>query len=413
MTPEEAREIICSNTDALSPTSVRLSEALGRTLQEAITANDDVPPFDNSAMDGFAVCKADLQTAPVTLEVAGEIAAGSMPGGEVKPGCCMRIMTGAPLPANAAAVVPVEWTRMQGRSQVVINRLPRFSQYVRRAGRDMRQGEIVMNAGTLVTPPAVGLMATAGYASVSVSARPRVAIIVTGDELFRASGPLPRGKIRDSNGPALAAQVRYAQGVVSARLHAQDEKAHVSVVLNQAFEVSNVILLSGGVSVGNYDYVNEVLDSAGVTRHFWRVRQRPGGPLSFGTRGKKVLFGLPGNPVSSFVCFEQYVRPALQCMMGIPNAGPLLHKAELDITVSKAAGLHHFVRGVAHRTADGRLRVCTTGPQASNLYSSAAAANCLIHLPQDMENPTAGQAVDIEWLPWATDQLSSSAKSPA
>lgn len=413
MTPKEAREIICSKTDALLPSRVRLSDALGRTLLEAITARDDVPPFDNSAMDGFAVCKTDLQAAPVTLEVVGELAAGAVPEREVKAGCCMRIMTGAPLPANAAAVVPVEWTRMQGRSKVVIDRLPEINQYVRRAGRDMRKGEIVMNSGTVVTPPAVGILATAGYESVSVSPRPRVAIIVTGDELFRASGPLPRGKIRDSNGPALAAQVRYAQGAVSARLHARDVKAHVSSVLNQALEVSNVILLSGGVSVGNYDYVNEVLDGVGVTRHFWRVRQRPGGPLSFGTRGKQVLFGLPGNPVSSFVCFEQYVRPALQCLMGIPHAGPLLHKAELDLAVSKPPGLHHFVRGVAKMSGDSRLRVRTTGPQASNLYSSAAAANCLIHLPQDMENPTAGQEVDIEWLPWATNQLSSSANSPA
>ena len=401
ITPEEALAIIHAWTRPLPPVRAKLSGAFGRILRENIIAQDDVPPFDNSAMDGFALCAADLGAAPVTLRITGEVAAGDVPARSLNQGSCVRIMTGAPVPDNAAAVVPVEWTRMQTDSQVRVTRMPTTGQFIRAAGRDLRRGKTVMEKGALLTPPILGLLATAGYPRVRVSAVPRVTIVVTGNELFMESGSLPPGRIRDANGPALAAQVKYAGGSLLAVRHARDDKAEVADALDRALDGSDVILFSGGVSVGNYDFVNEVFDAAGVIRHFWRVRQRPGGPLSFGTRDRQVVFGLPGNPVSSFVCFEQYVRPALQRLMAAEKGGPELETAVLNEDIAKAAGLHHFVRGIASRDAAGQLHVRTTGPQASNLYSSAAAANCLIHLPQELENPAAGQNVDVEWLPWA------------
>ncbi|MDE2731294.1 MAG: molybdopterin molybdotransferase MoeA [Bacteroidota bacterium] len=401
ITPAEAHAIIHAQIRTLPTVKATLLAALGRFLQEDIIAQEDVPPFDNSAMDGFALCVADLSAAPVTLKITGEIAAGDTPAMSLTQGSCVRIMTGAPVPDNTAAVVPVEWTRMETDSDVRVTRMPAAGQFVRAAGRDLRRGATVLEKGVRLTPPALGLLATAGHRSVRVSAVPRVTIVVTGDELFMESGSLPPGKIRDANGPALAAQVQYAGGSLVAVHHARDDKAEVADRLDQALHESDVILFSGGVSVGNFDYVNEVFDAAGVKRHFWRVKQRPGGPLSFGMCGAQAVFGLPGNPVSSFVCFEQYVRPAMQRLMAAQWTKPELHRAVLREALAKTKGLHHFIRGIACRDVAGQLEVRTTGPQASNLYSSAAAANCLIHLPQELEHPFAGQEVDIEWLPWA------------
>ena len=400
ITPAEAREIIFSQIKPMSQVTIPLSDALGRILQQRLTAKDDVPPFDNSAMDGYALCEADLEESPVTLEVTGEIAAGANPALRIEKGTCIRIMTGAPVPKDAAAIVPVEWTRSEGPSSVAVERLPASGQFIRSAGRDLKRGEGILEIGTKLTPTSIGLIAVAGYGSVSVAAVPRVTLVVTGNELCRDDGPLPPGKIRDANGPALVAQIQDAGGMVVAVQHARDKKAQVAAALRRGLEASDVILFSGGVSVGDYDHVNDVLDAAGVERHFWRVRQRPGGPMSFGTREGQLVFGLPGNPVSSFVCFEQYVRPALHGLMSGKRKAPELHRAVLETAVSKAPGLHHFVRGFACRNEQGQLRVETTGPQASNLYTSAAAANCLIHLPEEMADAELGQQVMIEKLPW-------------
>ncbi len=381
---------------------VPLAEALGRTLAEAVVSRDALPPFDNSSVDGFAVRTADFAGGTATLEVTGEVAAGGVPAEAVRPGTCLRIMTGAPLPDGADAVAPVEWTEAEGTrpegNRVRIGGAPTPGQHVRRAGEDARPGEEMVAAGTVVGPPVIGMAAALGVPSLAVCVPPRVAVVATGDELVDAGATPGPGRIRDSNGPALAAQVLSAGGTVLGPWRARDEERDARAALEKALE-ADVLLVSGGVSVGDYDLVKGVLGGLGVAWQFWKVRQRPGKPLAFGRRGNTLVFGLPGNPVSSAVCFEQYVRPALAALLGRRAVLRPRRPAVLAEAVPKAAGLHHFVRGRFEYGGDGRLHVRPTGPQGSGLYSSMLRADGLIHLPEGMEHPEAGTPVEVEWLP--------------
>ena len=395
----EARSIILGVMAALPSERVAWADALGRTLAEPIRSRDDIPPFDNSAMDGFAVRTDDLHTLPATLTVTEDIPAGAFPEKAVAPGACARIMTGAPFPEGADAVAPVEWTEATEDGRVQFNQAPTPGQHVRAAGEDVRDGELVFEPGQVITPPTIGMLATLGYAEVEVVQRPRVAVISTGDELVDASEDLRPGKIRNSNGPALAAQVVSAGAGILAPFHARDNVASIRAVVKQALD-ADVLLFSGGVSVGDYDFVKQVLDEMGMELLFWKVRQRPGKPLAFGLLQGRYIFGLPGNPVSSAICFEQYVRPALAKMLGRRELLRPRHAARLDAPTPKKPGLHYFARGRAFFDDAGSLRVRDTGPQASNLYSSMVKANCLFHMPEDMENPPAGTVVHVEWLDW-------------
>jgi molybdopterin molybdotransferase len=377
---------------------VALADALGRTLAEPVVSRDTIPPFDNSAMDGFAVRTADFADGTATLELIGEVAAGQVPTTAVRPGTCVRIMTGAPIPDGADAIAPVEWTGEEG-GRVRIGRAPEPGQYVRPAGQDVRPGDELVEAGAVVTPAVVGIAATLGYAELDVRVPPRVAVVATGDELVRPGTTPGPGQIRDANGPALAAQVVSAGGAVLGPLHARDDRADARAVLERALD-ADVVVVSGGVSMGARDVVREVLEALGVAWDFWKVRQRPGKPLAFGTRGDTLVFGLPGNPVSSAVCFEQYVRPALAVRLGRRTVERERVRAVLAEGIRKEAGLHHFVRGVFAYDEAGRLTARPTGAQGSNLYSSVVRADGSIHLPEAMEHPAVGTAVEVEWLPW-------------
>lgn len=402
ITVVEALRKINAELRLLPTERVPLSAVLGRVLQERIIARESIPPFDNSGMDGFAVRRKDVAVVPARLRLDGDIPAGKNPQSGVKPGGCIRIMTGAKVPPGTEAVVPVEWTTEIEPGLVSINRCPKKGAYIRRAGQDVKEGTSVISRGTQITPPIVGMIAAAGYQEIKVGGSPHVAVIVTGDELhLEAERPLPPAKIRDANGPGLVAQILDAGGLVTGPLLARDNPDS----LIQALETSkgaDVLVISGGVSVGTHDLVKDVLAKMGFRQSFWRVRQRPGGPMLFGRLGSQLVFGLPGNPVSAAVCFLQYVRPALLTLMGAAQARPPVLRAKLEFPVQKPAGLHHFVRGKAVRHADGQLVVQTTGPQASNLYSSLQHANCLIHLPEDCVDPSGGEEVKITRLPWAT-----------
>lgn len=397
---EEARRIVLAAAarHRSDMERVPLADALGRTLAESIVSRDTIPPFDNSAMDGFAVRTADFADGTATLDVIGEVAAGQVPTTAIRSGTCVRIMTGAPIPDGADAIAPVEWTKEEG-EQVHIQRAPEPGQYVRPAGQDVRPGDELVSTGVVVTPPVVGIAATLGYAEVEVRVPPRVAVIATGDELVPPDATPGPGQIRDANGPALAAQVVSAGGTTLGPLHARDDEAHARVVLERALE-ADVVVVSGGVSMGARDVVREVLESLGVAWEFWKVRQRPGKPLAFGTRGDTLVFGLPGNPVSSAVCFEQYVRPAIAARLGRRAVERERVPATLAEDIRKEAGLHHFVRGVFATDNAGRLTARPTGAQGSNLYSSVVRADGLIHLPEVLEHPAAGTAVEVEWLAW-------------
>ncbi|MCY4159840.1 MAG: molybdopterin molybdotransferase MoeA [Bacteroidetes bacterium] len=403
MTPEEAFQEIYTAADILLPVEqIPLLATLGRILRKDIIAQAPIPPFDNSGMDGFALHGDDLAGIPKDLRIQGEVAAGQVPVSEVFPGGCIRIMTGAQIPSGTEAVVPVEWTTEITPQSIRIDQRPKKGAYIRKAGKDMEQGMIVAKCGIQITPPVLGMIATAGYENIEVSSSPRVALIVTGNELHRnPAEPLPPAKIHDANGPGLAAQILEVGGEVIGPLMARDNAESLRETIRIS-DQAHVIVISGGVSVGKYDYVKEVLNEMGFDQRFWRVRQRPGGPMLFGMLGAQMVFGLPGNPVSSAVCFQQYVRPTLLKLMGAIKLHPPKMIAKLTTSMKKQAGLYHYVRGVVYQSEEGDLFVRPTGPQASNLYSSLQLANCLIHVEEEAVNPPQGKKVTITPLPWAT-----------
>ena len=394
----EARQIVLEHAGEADVETVPLEEALGRTLAQSVAACDLVPPFDNAQMDGFAVQAADLATPPACLRVTSDAPAGVFPEQDVRPGTCARIMTGAPIPPGADAVVPVEWTEMDG-PDVRFNRTIDAGTYVRRAGEDVRPGDPVFAAGEVVTPPVIGMLAALGFSDVRVRVPPRVAVIATGDELVEAAETPGPGQIRNANGPALAAQVRTAGARPLPPDVARDTEKDTRRALENALQ-ADVIVLSGGISMGERDVVQRVLQAMGAELLFWKVRQRPGKPLAFGLLGGRPVFALPGNPVSSAMGFEQYVRPALAQRLGRTSVLPLLYPATLAESVSKKPGLHHFVRGQATYAANGALCVRPTGPQASNLYLSVVHADCVIHLPEAVSDPQQSTPVEIAWLAW-------------
>ncbi|MEM8487510.1 MAG: gephyrin-like molybdotransferase Glp [Bacteroidota bacterium] len=396
---DQARAMITNILVRQPVVTVPFEEALGMTLAEDIVSRDAIPPFANSAMDGYAVRSADMAELPVTLREIDQIPAGVVSQNVITSGTCMKIMTGAAFPEGADAVAPIEWVDATVGDAVTFNRAPTSGQHVRPAGQDVSEGALVFNAGQLITPPVIGMLATLGYSSIDVYKPPVCAVIATGDELVAPGEPLMPGKIRNSSGAALRAQVEAAGGIGLPALLARDNRDSIATAIEKALE-ADVLIFAGGVSVGDYDLVKDVLDEFGMSLLFWKVKQRPGKPLAFGQLQGKPVFGLPGNPVSSAMCFEQYVRPALAAMLGRTMHRRPLHPALLLRETRKVAGLHFFARGIATFGDDGQLYVEDTGPQASNLYASVVRANCIFHLPQALEAAPAGTPVVIEWLNW-------------
>ena len=394
---EHARRVVLAAARPLPAEAVALRDAVGRTLAAPVIARGDQPPFDASAMDGFAVRHADLGGGTVALPVVGTVHAGEAPP-PLPPGTAVGIMTGAPVPDGADTVIPVERATRDGdavRFDIVLE----AGAHIRRAGEWLRDGTPVLGAGTLVTPGVLGLLASVGAASVEVRRRPRVAVVATGDELVEASASPGPGQIRDSNGPGLAAQVEAAGGAVIGPLVARDTDADLARVLDAAAG-ADVLVFAGGVSMGERDLVRTALDDRGAEWAFWTVRQRPGKPLAFGTLGGRPVVGLPGNPVSAAVCFEVYVRPLLQAGLGRPT-DPVTEPATLDAPIPKPAGLHTFARVTARRDADGRLHVAPAGAQGSHVALSLALSDGLAHLPAEWDDAPAGATVAFERWGWA------------
>ena len=392
----EAQEIMLAHATELPAKTIRVVDAVGRTLAEEIRSQDSIPSFDNSAMDGFAVKVSDV---PGRLQVIETVQAGAVPKARVEKGTCSRIMTGAPIPKGADSVVQVEKTRLQtdGTVQIDANTVPRAN--IRPVGQDVRAGDAILQSGVRITPPMVGMLCTVGVGSVAVTQRPRVAIISTGDELVDIDAPLAPAKVRDSNAPGLAAQAVAAGAVVQGTYRARDTTECIEEVLQKALE-ADLLVISGGVSVGDYDLVKTVLEDMGMRLLFWKVRQRPGKPLAFGLLGNKPVVGLPGNPVSSAICFDQYVRPFLGRMLGKQTVFRERIQASLSAPVSKKQGFHTFVRGIASFGAAKGVRVESAGAQGSNLFTSMVRANCIVHLPEDLDGAPAGTQVELEWLFW-------------
>lgn len=392
---DEALQKILSHVSPLPPERNALESALYRILAEEIVSGRVLPPFDNSQMDGYAVRSSDLAGAgegrPIRLRISSRVFAGERPTIPVGPGEAARIMTGAQLPPGADAVVMQEHVTVEG-DQVAIPIAPKPGAYVRPAGEDCRPGDRILAPGTVLTPGHLALLAALGRSELLVSQRPRVGILSTGDELCRVDEP-PDGRIVDSNSWGLMAQVQAAGGVPVRLGFARDDRAEIDRLLAAA-EGCDVVLTSAGVSVGEKDFVRDALEALGVELKFWKVAMRPGKPLVFGVEGRRLFFGLPGNPVSSMVTFELFVRPALLKRMGHPTPVRSRLTARLAEPVRKPAGLTHFLRAVTS-VENGTLVTRPLGKQSSGLVSGMALANSLVVLGEAVTELAAGAEVEV------------------
>ena len=391
---------------------VGIEQSLGRVLAEDVRANRDLPPYDVSAMDGFALRSADLTAGLTSFAVIEDIRAGDMPRCAVMAGQCARIMTGAPLPAGADAVIRVEDTRplLDGRVEI---RVPvRAGNDVRVRGENMRDGDVVLTAGTEITPGVIGVLATAKRARLPVFRRPGVAILSSGDELEALEAPFDADRIPESNSYALMAQVQ-ALGIEPVRLGiARDDPQELARMLQQGLAY-DVLLVSGGTSVGVHDHVRPTLEKLGVTMHFWRVEMRPGHPVAFGTREGRLVFGLPGNPVSSMVCVEQFVLPALRRMMGHPRLFRRTVAAQLTHPVKHRPGRTEFIRVTLAPDGKGSLLATSTGSQSSGDLCSMARADALLVVPEASNGMEAGATAQVQLLDGSAYQMTSGLQEKA
>ncbi len=327
----EAQAVILQAASPLPAETMPLVPAsLGLVLAEDVASDLDSPPHDKALMDGYAVRSADLPEGRGELEVIEEITAGRTPLRALGPGHAARIMTGAPLPLGADAVVQVERTRPAGETRVIIEDRPaRPEQNILRRGTEMRKGVVVLKSGSVLRPQEFGVLASVGRTWIKAVPPPRVAVLSTGDEVVEPALIPGPGQIRNGNGPMLTAQVHRAGGAAFFLGIARDNLEHLRPMVRQGLE-ADVLILSGGVSAGKLDLVPDVLRELGVEARFHKVEMKPGKPLFFGVRGRTLVFGLPGNPVSSFACFELFVRPALRAVRGLAQPGPRLVHAELS-----------------------------------------------------------------------------------
>ena len=376
---ESARARVLAGCTPLHPRAVPLGDALGCVTSVELVAEEQVPPFANTAMDGFAVRAADTGDAPVRLRIVGTLAAGAAPEREVGPGEAVRIMTGAPMPDGADAVVMVERTAVDG-DEVIIEQAAAPGDHVRAAGSDLEPGQVVFPPGTALSPAHLGVLSSLGYRNVPVFPPARVGVLSTGDELVEGGGALGPGQIRDSNRPMLVALLTEA-GCVPVDLGlARDTEAEITAAIERGLAECDALVTSGGVSMGDFDYVKAVLDRMGAMQ-WMQVAIKPAKPFAFGVVGGKPVFGLPGNPVSSLVSFEVFARPALRQMMGHPRIDRLRVEAVADEALRRRPdGKTHFVRVVA-AYVDGAFHVRSSGGQASHQLGAMAAANALVVLP--------------------------------
>lgn len=376
--------------------TLAVRSALGRVLFADVVSTINVPSHTNSAMDGYALAGSELSAAGETrLEVVGTSAAGRPFAGSVGAGQCVRIMTGAPMPAATDTVVMQENVERDG-DTAILRAGQKAGQHVRQAGEDIAAGSVALCAGTLLLPAQIGILASLGVGEVSVRRRPRVAFFSTGDELRSVGEPLGEGQIYDSNRYTIYGMLtRLGVEVLDMGVIRDDRDAVEQAFARAAIE-ADAIVTSGGVSVGDADYVAETLERAG-TVGFWKVAMKPGRPIAFGRIGDALFFGLPGNPNSVMATFYQLVQPALQALAGMPDPAPPLVMPAISVSaLRKKPGRREFQRGVLSRDADGRLVVRKTGHQGSGVLSSMAAANCFIVLPEDAGPVSEGDEVTVQ-----------------
>ena len=415
---EEALDKILANVAVLDEEEVPILDSLGQVLAEDISSSISVPPLDNAAMDGYAIRAEDTlgasKRAPRFLRVIDTVAAGTISGFQVEPGTAIRIMTGAPVPGGADSVVRFEDTdetlgpALSSEIGVLKEIEPGLN--IRRAGEDIAEGSQVLGRGVVIGPSEVGVLASLGRSTVRVICRPVVAILATGDELVAVGEVLPAGKIYNSNSYSLAALVKYYGGIPQILGIARDSEDSLVRSLRRGL-TADMLLTSGGVSVGDYDVVKDVLAKQGEIG-FWTVRMKPGKPLAFGmikgANGAGVArsiphLGLPGNPVSSMITFELFARPAILKMMGRRDLARPLIKAVLEDSVVNEDGRRIFARVAVKRLGE-QYFAKLTGPQGSGILTSMALANALAIIPEDRERMAAGETVSVMMLDWWRDR---------
>ena len=398
---EEAQKIVLNS--GLEPIVKKLPilESLGLNLAEDIISSDDIPIYDNSAMDGYAVRAIDIKGAeksyPIRLVLAGEvIGAGKIPKSTVNPGFCMPIMTGASLPEGADSVVKKEDTQRDTASIMVFREIEK-GENVRYRGEDIKKGNTVFKKGDGINPGTIGVLASLGKSEVMVFGPPVIGVLPTGDELIGISEKLVAGKVRDSNSYSLSAQIKE-MGIQYKRFgSAPDDEALLLKKIKEALGECDILLLSGGISAGDYDLVKDTLEGMGAKLNFWKVNQKPGKPLAFFEYGNKYIFALPGNPVSVMVCFEMYVRPMIRKSMGAHNLFRPEVMAEALHDFKNKTGRINFIRAIVENK-DGQYFFKSTGMQGSGILTSMARANGIARFPADMGNVEKGSKVKVYLL---------------
>ena len=401
---QKAKSIISKNLYLLERENINLKNAAGRILSEDIVAPFPSPRFNNSAMDGFAVRAIDIKHAteeePIELKIIDISSAGSPSEIIIGKGECTQCMTGAEIPRGADAIIMVEDTSgFSNNDSVKVKNSASSGAHIRKIGEEISEGDVLIKKGTRITANELGICATFGYGALIVSKKPKVSIFGTGDELVEPGKKLGKGQIYNSNLYVFTDLVEKAGALIQMKEVIKDDKESLKSFLSQALEESDIIISSGGVSMGRYDYIREVFIELGVKEHFWKVAQKPGKPLFFGTEEHKLIFGLPGNPVSSYIGFMEWVWPVIQSLMGKNIERPLYGKLEEFFPREKTK--HRFLFGQAGYK-NGEIICRPTSRLGSHMLTSALGANCILGSESGDGPLKPGDLIKIKLLPWKT-----------
>lgn len=393
ITVEVAKGIVMESTSSLETTFEEVREAFHHVLADDVYAPLDLPPFHQSAMDGYAFRHADLAAVNYRLKVAGEVPAGAMSQFRLKEGEAVRIFTGAVVPENADTVVMQEKTNREGEWVTLTEDLPVGSN-VRRPGEEIEKGSLAMERGTLINAAAVGFLSAMGCPAVPVFRKPKITLLITGNELVPPGEPLQHGQVYESNSATLIAALASTGFPLRQLRKLKDDYAETLRLLAAGMEKADVLIVSGGISVGDYDYVGKALKELGTEQLFYKIRQKPGKPMYFGRNGKTMIFALPGNPASLLTCFYEYVLPALRKMSGMENCFLTTQNVPLAQDYLKKGDRAQFLRGKLEGD-----KVTVLDGQSSFMMQAFAKADCLIYLPEDRQEIREGEKVEVHLLP--------------
>ena len=396
----KALNIILNQCQTLGTERKKLEDLAGYATAKPVISKFNSPLFDNSAVDGYGVLIQDLKNIPCKLKLTGAIFAGDKKNIKLKKGSTIKILTGAKIPSGVEAVVMKEFCE-ESNNFVVFKKTARLGENIRKKGEEYLKGKKILDAGTLINPPIIGLLASLGYSSFLVYKKPKVSVVVTGSELIKPGKKLRPGKIYESNSFSIVSALQGI-GINETTLSSvKDNKKNIKKLLYKAIKDSDVIITIGGISVGDKDYVKDVLRELGVKTKFSTVAMKPAKPNYFGVYKKKLVFGLPGNPVSAILSFHELIKPALLKTMGVKNVSGFNTSAILTHNLKKKSGRLEFVRGELIQK-NGDLLVTPTEAQGSHMLSGICNANSLIYFPQEKEFLSGGEKVEIELLRWTT-----------